>query len=242
MRLYAYAIVNSSFQPDNTIGLSDQTVYSVATGSLGAIVSDFEGDAVSITKENVLTHQRVVTTVLEQTTPLPFRFGTLVTQQQLQSYLESRAVALTKNLEVVDGCVEMSIKIIWQDAPKEHSLANNLRVNRSGEGTGAAFLRSKSQQIKGDEELLERANTIGSWLKNYVMAEVRDARLEVTPSQRLVLAASCLVQRSRLDSYRAALERARQERPDLHFLTSGPWPPYTFANIDLEFKTHFGVS
>jgi len=32
------------------------------------------------------------------------------------------------------------------------------------------------------------------------------------------------------------------ERPELHFLTSGPWPPYTFANIDLEFETQFGVS
>jgi hypothetical protein len=38
------------------------------------------------------------------------------------------------------------------------------------------------------------------------------------------------------------LKLARGERAELRFLTSGPWPPYSFANIDLEFKTQFGVS
>jgi len=36
--------------------------------------------------------------------------------------------------------------------------------------------------------------------------------------------------------------QARDERPDLHFLLSGPWPPYSFANIELDVKTQFGVS
>jgi hypothetical protein len=42
--------------------------------------------------------------------------------------------------------------------------------------------------------------------------------------------------------FRSELEGLRDERPELHFLVSGPWPPYTFANIDLEFETQFGVS
>ena len=243
MKLYTYCIVRSgTLDQLHMTGLTQQNVYLLPSGTLSVIVSDFEGDAAPITRDNVLTHQRVVTAVLERTTPLPFRFGTLVSEEQLKSYLESRKVALAKNLELVDGCVEMSIKIIWQDSPGAHSLADHLVANRAVDATGTAFLRSKSEQIKGDEELLERANDIGSWLRHRVMPEVRDARLEVNPSQRLVLAAACLVERSRLDNYRAALERARQERPELHFLASGPWPPYTFANIDLEFKTHLGVS
>jgi hypothetical protein len=34
----------------------------------------------------------------------------------------------------------------------------------------------------------------------------------------------------------------RENRPELHFLFSGPWPPYSFANIELEFKSQIGVS
>jgi gas vesicle protein GvpL/GvpF len=50
------------------------------------------------------------------------------------------------------------------------------------------------------------------------------------------------VERDFVDEYRARLKVARAERPDLHFLVSGPWAPYSFANIDLEFTTRFGVS
>jgi hypothetical protein len=242
MKLYAYAVVKSTFQLSDTIGLANQRVYSIGCGRLAAVVSDFDSDAVPITKDNVLTHQRVVTTVLEQSTPLPFRFGTVVGEQQLISYLGSREAALIKNLELVDGCVEMSIKVIWQNSSTADLPRKNPPENRVSESGGAEFLRSKAQKIKGDEELLRRANGISSWLKDRVGREVRDARFEVNPSQRLVLTAACLVERSRLDSYRVALERSREERLDLHFLTSGPWPPYTFANIDLEFESHFGVS
>lgn len=243
MKLYAYCVVTASALEQLQItGLSDQKVYSLASSNLAAAVSQLEGDAAPITKENVLIHQRVVTTVLEQTTPLPFRFGTVISEEQLTSYLESRKEALAKNLELVHGCVEMSIKIIWQNSAISQPTLKSRQEGEAAEGVGASFLRSKSEQIRGSQQLLAQAEGISAWLKSFVLPHVRDARFEMNPSQRLVLAAACLVERSRLDLYRSALERARQERPDLHFLTSGPWPPYTFANIDLEFKTYFGVS
>ena len=53
--------------------------------------------------------------VLAMTTPLPFRFGTLVTEAGLRSYVTSRKAALEDRLEVVKDSVEMSIKVIWQN-------------------------------------------------------------------------------------------------------------------------------
>jgi hypothetical protein len=70
----------------------------------------------------------------------------------------------------------------------------------------------------------------------------RDEHLTVRSSERLVLSAAHLVERVQLQHYREKVAEARENRPDLHFLTSGPWPPYSFANIELEFETQFGVS
>jgi hypothetical protein len=50
------------------------------------------------------------------------------------------------------------------------------------------------------------------------------------------------VERGAVEAYRLRLKEARSERPELKFLVSGPWPPYSFANIDLEFRNQFGVS
>src|SRR6185503_13756324 len=76
------------------------------------LVSDYQFDAVPVTRENALDHAAVVRSVLDRTTPLPFRFGTLVSEQQLRSYISARKPALQTRFAHVRGCVEMSVKII----------------------------------------------------------------------------------------------------------------------------------
>ena len=243
MKLYAYCVVAPGIVEDAPIeGLFGQKVDSLKVRDLEAVVSEFDGELVPITRDNILVHQQVIKTVLERKTPLPFRFGTLVSRTALTSYLEVRYSALRDKLTLVDGCVEMSIKVIWQEtseAPTDDRSNDQAEVSQ---GAGTAFLRSKARAITGNQNRIDDANAIASWLKSGVETVARDTRFTVRPSHRMVLSADCLVERSQLESYRLALQSAREQRPDLHFLTSGPWPPYSFANIDLEFKTHFGVS
>lgn len=243
MKLYAYCVVKSDARQSKSIrGLADSEVYSIGAGEVAVIVSDFDGDAMPVSRDNILAHQKVVRSLLERSTPLPFRFGTVVTKAALTSYLEARHDALLRKLTSVDGCVEMGVKVIWQDHSTARDADTVENENKPELGTGTAFLLIKSQQIAGDQELIKEANEIATWLKSVIGTFVRDARFAVRPTHRLVLAADCLVEWGQVDAYRLALQRARNERADLHFLMSGPWPPYSFSNIDLEFKTHFGVS
>jgi hypothetical protein len=216
--------------------------YAITVGELSALVSDVHEEAVVINKESVLTHQKVVGSLLDQTTPLPFRFGTVVGEAELKSYLESRRSALLEKLALVDGCIEMSIKIIWQKSALENQAKTDLAESLAGSQVGTEFLRKKAAELAGNEQLVQQADDTAAWLQRRLGSTVRDIRLSVSPSQRLVLAGDCLVPRVGLDAYQSAVDAARSERADLHFLTSGPWAPYSFANIDLEFKSHFGVS
>ena len=243
MKLYAYCITRMGTQPSSVAtGMFHRKTYSITAGELSALVSDVDEEAVVINKESVLTHQKVVSSLLDQTTPLPFRFGTVVSEAELRSYLESRRQALLEKLAVVDGCVEMSIKIIWENSALETRAKTDLAETVAGNSVGTEFLRNKALKLAGSQQLIEQANDIAAWLERLLGSAVRDFRMSVNPSQRLVLAADCLVPRVGLDAYESAVEAARSERPDLHFLTSGPWAPYSFVNIDLEFKSHFGVS
>lgn len=243
MKLYTYCVTLTDPQPSSTeTGLFDQKVYPITVDAVSAFVSDVVDEAVVITNQSVLTHQRVVSSLLDQTTPLPFRFGTVVTGSELASYLGARQEALLEKLRSVHGCVEMSVKIIWQKKGTDYRGNADLEKPVETNALGTAFLRRKSAELSGSQELLNEANDIAGWLKSCLGSSAADVRLTVRPSQRLVLAADCLVPRAELESYNAAVEAARSERPDLHFLTSGPWAPYSFANIDLEFKSHFGVS
>ena len=238
--LYAYCVVDEHVRiVELPAGLGGAEIKSIQNNGLVALVSEFAGDTVAITRENVMAHDALVGRVLIEVTPLPFRFGTLATREQIINFLASRGKALKVKLEEVRNCVEMSVKVIW--TPYKSDTADS-QVASETDSPGAAFLKAKRREILGDEALVDAAKLLSSWLHDKTSQIVSAEDVAIRPSQKLVVAASHLVERSRIADYQQAVKEAVDERPDLHFLVSGPWAPYTFVNIDLEFKTQFGVS
>ena len=237
MKLYAYCLVEDPDAFDaSTRGISGATVRLLQIDELAVLVTDFNADTIAVTRENALDHAAVVRSVLDRTTPLPFRFGTLVTEQQLRSYISARKAALQTRFAHVRGCVEMSVKIIRE-------LSDQIKTQVRDEiTTGTSFLEERRREILGSEQKTAEAREIETWLHEQVGGLIRDEQVTIRPSEKLVLAAAHLVERDKIGQYKEKTAAARKNRPELHFLFSGPWPPYSFANIELEFKTQFGVS
>ena len=238
MKLYVYCLAeNLDTLPAPVSGISGANVELIKVEDFSLLVSEFAGDtAPPVTRDNALAHDAVIRSVLKETTPLPFRYGTVPTESQLRSYINSHRAALEAKLAQVRGCVEMSVKIIWNSDPRE------FRESADTEGPGARFLKEKQRELLGGERRAEKAKQVAAWLTEQIGAYVRQEELSLCPTEKLIVAAAHLVVREQLAKYRDRLSEARKTRPELHFLSSGPWPPYTFSNIELEFKTRFGVS
>lgn len=236
MKLYAYCLVEEIVALDaNTRGISGAAVRLLQLDDLAVLVSDFNSETIPVTRENALDHAAVVRSILDRATPLPFRFGTLVTEQQVRSYVSARKPVLQTRFAHVRGCVEMSVKIIREVAADKVPVRDEIT-------SGTSFLEEKRRQLLGNESKGTEATAISTWVHQQVAGLIRDEQLTVRPSEKLVLAAAYLVERDKIPQYKEKLAQARKSRPELHFLLSGPWPPYSFANIELEFKTLFGVS
>ena len=242
MKLYAYCVAEHVDALDaETRGISGAAIRLLKIDDLAVVVSDSELNAVAVTREHALAHAAVVRSVLDQTTPLPFRFGTLVTEPQLRSYISAHRRALEAKLAHVRDSVEMSVKIIWEAIPAGPSDDPEPQAP-SIQGAGTAYLAEKRRELIGNERRAAEAAEIAGWLAETVAGLTRDQQVTVRPSDKLVLAAAHLVEQAKIADYREKLAAVREKRPDLHFLVSGPWPPYSFANIELEFETRFGVS
>jgi gas vesicle protein GvpL/GvpF len=236
MKLYVYCLVEDLDAFDaNTRGISGAAVRMLQIDEFAVLASDFNSETVTVTRDNALGHAAVVRSVLDRTTPLPFRFGTLVNEAQLRSYISARKPALQTRLAHVRGCVEMSVKII-REVSNDKILAHNEITS------GTSFLEEKRLEFLGSEQKAAEATEISTWLHEQVEGLIRDEQVTVRPSEKLVVAAAHLVERDKIPQYKENIAAARKNRPELHFLLSGPWPPYSFANIELEFKTQFGVS
>jgi hypothetical protein len=240
MKLYVYCLAEEiAALPSPVRGISGAAVDLIRVEDFSLLVSQFAGDSPPpVTRENVLAHDAVVRSVLNETTPLPFRFGTVVSDEHLRHYVTARRGALEAKLGEIHGCVEMSVKIIWNmDQQEIKDCADTTEAN-----PGTRFLKGKQREILGSERRGEEAKEIAAWLEDQVGSFVRQEEISLCPTEKLIVAAAHLVAREQVAKYRDRLAAARDSRPELHFLVSGPWPPYTFSNIELEFKTRFGVS
>jgi hypothetical protein len=239
MKLYVYCLVEGvDVLEQPTVGIAGAPVRILKSESLSVLVTDLNEDSVPVTRDNAVAHAAVVRSVLDRTTPLPFRFGTIVSEQQLQSYLSTHKAALEKKLDSLRGCVEMSVKIIWENS-EEKQLETHDKTEAAAPGT--SFLAEKRRQIIGDEQRAAEATEISTGLRENLGGLIREEQVTIRPTERLVVAAAHLIERDKMTQYRKKAGETCQNRPELHFLLSGPWPPYSFANIGLEFKTQFGV-
>ena len=116
MNLYAYCLCHEidGAALEKVIGMAGAEPFGISSDGLTAVVSEVDGGPISVTRENVLTHERVVSQVFAQTTPLPFRFGALLKPAELDRYLAANRPSLLALLARVRGLAEMSVKIISQ--------------------------------------------------------------------------------------------------------------------------------
>ena len=239
MKLYAYCLVEDSDTldaPDVQVrGIEGAAVRLLKIDEFGVVVSD--GESFPLTKESAIVHDTVVRSILDQTTLLPFRFGSVVSEQHLRHYVATYKPALKKSFAHVRGCVQMDLRIIWQGAKTDTV------QTPEKQGPGTAFLEKKRRELIGDEQQVAQKTELSNLLRKELGDVIRDQEIELRPSETAVLATVFhLVESGKTPRYQKIVQEIRNIRPDLKIRVSGPWPPYSFANIELEFKTQFGVS
>src|SRR5215510_7739232 len=104
MKLYAYCLVEDLDTFDASVrGIEGAAVRLLKIDDVGVLVSDGEPNAFPLTQESVIAHAAVVRSVLDKTTSLPLRFGTVVSEQQLRHYIATYKPALEKSFAHVRG-------------------------------------------------------------------------------------------------------------------------------------------
>lgn len=239
MKVYAYCLSDeiTSAELESVSGVQGAATRLIDCESIRAVVSDFDGERAEVTRENAFLHDGVIRQILDRTTPLPFRFGAIVSREQLEAYITKHRDSLFVQLARVRGSVEMSVKIIWNAEAVKHmgmEMAEVLRHKNRDEalGPGAVFLQAKRREMIGDAALKSRAEDLAAWLGGRLGDTVGETVMRTLPTPAMAVAASHLVARARIKEYSERLANARKERGDLRFLTSGAWPPYSFCNLD----------
>lgn len=176
-------------------------------GALSVVFGPAEAE-VDLTPEALWRHEQCVEALMEERDLLPIRYGTRVADpERVAETLSERRDELSARLERVRGAVELAVRVEDDAAPAEAAPAES----------GRDYLRR-----------LARRDGTASLLHEPLAALARES--VVRPGAEL-LRAAYLVDRAAVPAFVELVQRLQAAHPGVAVLCTGPWPPYSFAEV-----------
>jgi hypothetical protein len=224
------------------IGPEPAEVHTVHFRDIAAIVSNTPMVVQDPTRDNVLAHQRVNETVMQEHTVIPMSFGTVFkTDDDIMELLRSAYDAFTDVLNKMEDKFEFGLKVLWdreqiiQEIEAEDEDIRRLKGEISSQKGSTYFARMQYGRLI-DAALQSRSeryvSEIFEALRNVSVA----SRSNKPIGDRMIMNAAFLVARSLEQAFDGRVKDIGQRYDKLTFKYTGPWPPYNFVNIRLKLE------
>jgi hypothetical protein len=243
---YVYAIVEASALPLEPVpGIEGTAVGTVERGGLAAVVTlvdrdRFNAEALRAAladlgrlEQLARAHHQVIDAIARRTPVAPLRMATILWDEPgVAGLLEANRSDFTRVLERIRGCQEWGVKA-YATAAEPPEVARPVAV---GGGPGATYLaRKRGQRDRARLAGQVRAD-LAQQLHDLLAGHSVASRLYPTQHPRLsgrpepmALNAAYLVPAGDAESLRVAA--AEFDRPSLRVELTGPWAPYSFAEV-----------
>jgi Gas vesicle synthesis protein GvpL/GvpF len=263
--LYAYGLVGKSPKQLDIVGIDKKNkVYPVAGRDICVMVSEIDIDQfqnqvknlfAELTKtagtgqsgagELLQAHEDVLDTLMQHTTVVPFKFGTILTDEKAASkMLQDHEEEFKSLLSKFTGRVEWGLKVYAdKQALMKHMMQIGPKFTSLGEereklSRGAAYLLGRKMEDELKDRVVARLVQVAEVIFQELGKDASEAKLNNTLPQKvtgkkkeLILNAVYLVEREKVAHFCQQGKRFMEEYEfmglDLEF--SGPWPPYNFT-------------
>ncbi len=223
----AYAVAAGLRRLPAVTGIDGAPVQIIRHRSVAAIVSR-HGSPLTRSRGAVLAHAGVCEDLMTKADAvLPVRFGEAFDDESaLRASLEDRHDRLVRGLEHVRGRVEVGVRVRWD----EPGATSTTLPTGNGAGDGRAYLMKRVAEQRRRSVVERQAEAVAVRVHAALGDHAADSRLQLLPTDRLLMSAVYLVARDHVDRMEAQVRVVAQEHVDVDILCTGPWPPYSFAD------------
>jgi hypothetical protein len=230
--VYCLATYDPCIKHSFPSGLNGAAVRQISFKGIGVLISDLDSNRLDVNISNVLAHQEVVKSALcISRSVIPCRFGTLFPEDDSVLWpLKEHYEAIIDQLAKLEGKMEVSIQAIFN-----RKIAPSIMEERKESMTaGAMYLLRKKEQFDVNKALKEEAERFGQKLHQAISPFWSDVKVQKQLVEKKLLLNVCyLVDQQDIPSFKLAYERFKGENSSRKLLYTGPWPPYSFADVDL---------
>ena len=212
--IHLYAIAEGLGELPAVAGIGGAEVRPRALDDLELVVSEHDGVQIEPTEEAVLAHARVVEALAAASSALlPARFTrTFEDEAALDAAVRDQLDDLRRALSRVRGRVELGLRVIGESEEASPEAAS-----------GRAYMEARLEAVA-------RAEGLAKELHEPLAALAAESTHSVSAKPRLLLSAAYLVEATDVEGFRGKVAELEQAHPELTFVCTGPWPPYSFAS------------
>jgi hypothetical protein len=235
--IYLYAIID---RPGGVLpslaGLENaplsEIVYQDIAGVYTSFTSNKESTTLAANEENLWKHEVVLEALMPGHSVLPLRFGSAFAGDSvLLALLQDKYASFSANLRRVQGCVELSLRMNWQNETNQLSVICIAAQTRgqapavSGKDYMQALLKARQQEQALHQQIETQTSELLHNLDRLAAENTHVVSLTPYPS----LKAAYLLAQPKVPLFRQEVGNLAALHPDLHFALTGPWPPYNFV-------------
>ncbi len=234
MSWYAYCIAERSAFPEllrhrrpmpleGISGLFGNQTFIFPASDLAVVVSEHQAeDDTRMDQQAQCDHARVIAACFEQTTVLPFRFGThFEDDDALRRSVRSNHRHFVQNVERLRGKAEMHLKVLVDDSCTD--------TRKVLPGAGKEYLASLRESATAQRERQSKARALSVQMHRMFLPDAEEITCKRAGEGKMLLAIAHLVDRKAVPRYQNKYSSATESLKDCRIQLSGPWPPYHFV-------------
>ncbi|MBU1063729.1 GvpL/GvpF family gas vesicle protein [bacterium] len=241
--LYGFIDCNQPLEITTKAVGGNDSVHNLPYHGIGVLYSAVNGKTIQPKRDNLMAHQKLLESLMEQYTVLPMRFGIVAqTKGVLYDGLNKSSSIIRSKLQYFQGKRELNIKAFWVKKYIYEHIINSYPNIRS--------FRDSIQKLKGQSghyksielgQMVERALIAESEKEaEAITTEISSVALQQTKGkifgELMFLNLAVLVndqRESQLDQL--VNEAAEKRKGKVQFKYIGPAPPASFVDIHLKF-------
>jgi hypothetical protein len=247
---YIYCIIETkaerNFGPIGIGGRGDE-VTTLSHKDLSMVISNSPMTKYVVSRENLLTHERVIEEVMKEFTVLPVRFCTIASNaDEIRNLLDRRYREFKNLLRDMDHKIELGTKGLWKNMDlifkeiiKENHEIKKLKEkmqNDKGKKKFSSMKTSLEAKVEVgklvEEALKEKKDKEAEKIEETLRRAAIDYKRNKTIGDEMFINAAFLIDRGREKEFDNIMEDLSEEYKDrIKFMYAGPLPPFNFVNI-----------
>jgi hypothetical protein len=236
MAWYAYCIGEKQAFPElarhrkpvpmeSLAGVSGNQVFLYPASDLAVVVSE-HNPLEPLNQKSGVDHARVIADCFQHSTVLPFRFGTVFSDDDsLRKAIRSNQRQFINNIEKLRGKTEMHLKIFV-----DGSCSRVMERQLTSEGAGREYLTNLRENAARQRERQTRARAVSFQMHRLFLPQDEEVSCRLTESGKMVLDIAHLIDRKYVDRYHNKFSTTCAIMRECQMQLSGPWPPYHFVH------------